>query len=454
VSGEAFTDQGSDNPVARASAAVGAADLFVFRRITTDRFVHVGGIGRGEGWAGNVDLILADEERAAAAIAAREPSFVLEAEPVHVFGPYYQREAVLAPLSPDLLVVFGSNEQGSLSRAPDEIHAAATAAAAGIDQVSSAKRLADELELLHAAHSLARTNAVRIREVMAHVVQSAVESLSCDLGVIYVSDLDAVEIATHGPAVSDPDSFLPAMHALYAEVTSLPACVQDSSATPPPSPLSTCGVTSHYVLPIGTPPFGVLALMHTAARPRGFTLLCREVGLRLAESAEPLLRSALALHELEAQLDRVGRDARMDPLTKLPNRRAWEETLESHTGDAGVIVIDVDGLKAANDERGHHFGDEFLQAVVHTVAGALSEDDVLARVGGDEFAALLPGADEGLCRAVARRIDKALRTHPGLDGCPLSASVGHATAPPAASLAEAQRLADERMYETKRNLAA
>ena len=85
--------------VAAATAAAGAADMFVFRRITADRFVHVGGVGRGEGWAGNVDLILSGEERAAEAIGSSVPTFVREAEPVRIFGPYYQREAVFVPLS-------------------------------------------------------------------------------------------------------------------------------------------------------------------------------------------------------------------------------------------------------------------------------------------------------------------------------------------------------------------
>ena len=48
--------------VSAAAGSIGATDLFVFRRITADRFVHVGGLGRGEGWAGNIDLILAAED--------------------------------------------------------------------------------------------------------------------------------------------------------------------------------------------------------------------------------------------------------------------------------------------------------------------------------------------------------------------------------------------------------
>ena len=216
------------------------------------------------------------------------------------------------PLPPDVLVVFGVAEAGALSLDGAAIAAAAEAAAAAIEQVSTAKRLADELELLHAVHSLAQTDAVRIRDVMRHVVKSAIEALSCDLGVIYVAELDVIETAEAraGPRAGGRRSSCPRCGTLYAEATGLPACIQDSATEPPPHPLSACGVTSHYVLPIGTPPFGVLALMHTEARPRGFTTLCREVGLRLAESAEPLLRSALTLHDLEAQLDQVGRDAR------------------------------------------------------------------------------------------------------------------------------------------------
>ena len=114
-----------------------------------------------------------------------------------------------------------------------------------------------------------------------------------------------------------------------------------------------------------------------------------------------------------------------------------------------MIVLDVDGLKAANDARGHHFGDEYLQLVAATVAESLREVDFVARLGGDEFVVLLPGADEPKCAAVAKRIEEALAAHPGLDGFPLAASVGHATMPPARSIVHAQHLADESMYSTK-----
>src|SRR5204862_2887282 len=130
--------------------------------------------------------------------------------------------------------------------------------------------------------------------------------------------------------------------------------------------------------------------------------------IRLAEAAEPLLLSALRLYELECQLDLVGRDARIDPLTKLPNRRAWEEALESVAdGPAGIVVVDVDQLKTVTDERGHHVGDEYLQAVAAAMAATIREGDLIARIGGDEFAIRLPEADETACRKVARRLNRA-----------------------------------------------
>ena len=437
--------------LAGAASSVGAADVFVFRRVTAERFVHVGGLGRGESWAGNVDLILAEDVHAREAVASGNVATVVSAEPVQIFGPYYERTAVFVPLSGDVLVVFGGVAIGKLdAKTEARFEAAAQQAAAAVAQISPAKRLADELELLHAVQSLALTSAIRIDEVMRHVATSAMAALSCDLGVIYVADVNAVEIAEREPSGAEVDLFLPAMRQLYAGADSLPACVQDSATDPPPSPLDAFGVTAHYVLPIGEPILGLLVLMHTTTSPRGFTHLCREVGVRLAEAAEPLLRSALKLRELERELDLVGRDARIDPLTKLPNRRAWEEALADFAGDpAGIVVIDVDQLKTVNDERGHHVGDEYLQAVSAAMASSIREGDVLARTGGDEFAILLPDADENACRRVARRLNRALLDHPGFAGYALAASVGYASTPPAPSLQDAWRIADQAMYRGK-----
>jgi len=448
----ATTDPAGDRTaLSEAAASVGAEDVFVFRRVTAERFVHVGGFGQGEIWAGNVDLMPAEDVRARNAISSGTIVLVASDEPVQIFGPYYEQSAVFVPLSPDVLVVLGGVDPDRLDASRKEtLETAAEQAAAAVAQISPAKRLADELELLHAVQNLAQINGVRVPEVMKHVAESALSALSCDLGLIYVAELDTLQLVEHEPLGIDAAAFLPGMRQLFADAGSLPLCAQDAAADPLHAPLPECSVTSYYVLPIGRPVLGVVALLHTKARPRGFTLLCREVGIRLAEAAEPLLLSALKLYELECQLDLVGRDARIDALTKLPNRRAWEEALESVAdGPAGIVVIDVNQLKSVNDERGHHVGDEYLQAVAAAMAATIRDGDLIARIGGDEFAVLLPDADETACRKVARRLNRALLDHEGFAGYPLAASVGFAATPPAPTPAEAWRLADQAMYRGK-----
>jgi diguanylate cyclase (GGDEF)-like protein len=439
--------------MAAATASVGAVDLFVFRRVTDERFVHVGGVGRGEGWAGNVDLVLSEEDWAREGVERQEPVRRASARPTRVVGPYYQRFAALVPLSPDIVVLFGRGEPGPFAGSDAELTGAAGAAAAAIDHVSPAKRLADELELLHAVQALAQTQAHSLADVMQHVVETAAEALSCELGVIFVPEHGSVAIAgDRAPLTLSPDEATPVLEGLLEHPDDLPTCIQDSARQPLPGPFAVDAVTSYYVLPIGTPPLAILLLLHTDVQPRGFTTLCRAVGVRLAEGAEPLLRTALTVDRLERRLQRADRDARIDALTRLENRRAWDEALRKRSigTPAGVIVLDVNDLKAANDAYGHEFGDELLRTVAAIVRGAVREDDLVARLGGDELAVLVVNADEVLCKDVAERIESAVAAHPGLKGFSLSVSMGYAATPPASSTAVAQRLADERMYANKR----
>ena len=93
---------------ARAAAeSVGAADLFVLRRVTAGRFVHFGGSGRGEGWAGIVEVSLEDEAPLAEALRTERPIRIDHDGPGLVFGPYYARVAAIVPVVPDIVVVFG-----------------------------------------------------------------------------------------------------------------------------------------------------------------------------------------------------------------------------------------------------------------------------------------------------------------------------------------------------------
>ncbi len=143
-------------------------------------------------------------------------------------------------------------------------------------------------------------------------------------------------------------------------------------------------------------------------------------------------------------------EARTDPLTGLGNRMAWGETM-GELGFSGVpcavVLLDIDGLKAANDHHGHEIGDRLITAVGRLVADALPAGARAARTGGDEFAVILPGASIGEAEALAGRLRQALAEAEPVDQVPVAASVGwSATDPgdgdPPAALAAALARAD------------
>lgn len=103
--------------------------------------------------------------------------------------------------------------------------------------------------------------------------------------------------------------------------------------------------------------------------------------------------------------------ATRDPLTNLYNQRVFWELLDSeatrsgrHGYKFGLAVIDADNFKSVNDTYGHGFGDVFLQEVAAAIRGAMREDDLLARYGGDEFVAILPETDLAGTVEVTQRI--------------------------------------------------
>ncbi|MGH2896164.1 MAG: sensor domain-containing diguanylate cyclase [Solirubrobacteraceae bacterium] len=131
------------------------------------------------------------------------------------------------------------------------------------------------------------------------------------------------------------------------------------------------------------------------------------------------------LEERHALLRRLETLALTDQLTALPNRRAWEETLTRELARAArdglpvcVAVLDLDGFKRYNDELGHLAGDGLLTQAAEAWRSELRGGDVLARYGGDEFAALIPGRALDTAVVVVERLRRAAP-----QGCTCSAGV-------------------------------
>jgi diguanylate cyclase (GGDEF)-like protein len=143
-----------------------------------------------------------------------------------------------------------------------------------------------------------------------------------------------------------------------------------------------------------------------------------------------------------------------DPLTGFYNRAYFEQEIarleRSRLYPISIVMADVDGLKATNDTRGHAAGDRLLQQAATVLSSVFRAEDMVARIGGDEFVVLLPEADEAAVAKAVQRVRDVLKTNsPVFDGINLSLSLGTATARETGGLLEALRVADERMYEDK-----
>lgn len=144
-----------------------------------------------------------------------------------------------------------------------------------------------------------------------------------------------------------------------------------------------------------------------------------------------------------------------DPLTGLYNRAYFEEELrrveDGRSDPVSVIVIDIDGLKFINDTLGHDTGDSLLVATAMVIRNSLRETDVVARIGGDEFAALLPRGEESSAQHVCKKIKKKVANYNALNPqVPLSISMGFATRGDASqSIFDLFKEADNKMYREK-----
>jgi diguanylate cyclase (GGDEF)-like protein len=156
-----------------------------------------------------------------------------------------------------------------------------------------------------------------------------------------------------------------------------------------------------------------------------------------------------------------------DHLTGLPNQRLFEDRLSDAIQQSQVnntrtalLMVDLDGFKLINDTHGHDVGDELLRHIAHNLRSAIRLPDTLARLGGDEFMIIatdLPSDQPAdlIARVSATRISHALHKSVNINGSPLTVtgSIGVAVYPDdTTDEVLLRRLADQRMYEQKRQI--
>jgi diguanylate cyclase (GGDEF)-like protein len=178
-----------------------------------------------------------------------------------------------------------------------------------------------------------------------------------------------------------------------------------------------------------------------------FIALAGIVGTTIQSLVSRVRDHERAQHQLLDQLDEL---AHTDTLTGLRNRRAWEAELmrglarARRTGEpVSVALVDIDSFKAVNDAYGHPGGDSLLIEVAHTWLDVLRPDDVLARIGGDEFAVLMPACTQADASDVIERLHERMPS-------PYSCSAGLATWDRAELPDRLMARADDALYEVKR----
>ncbi|MDH7453931.1 GGDEF domain-containing protein [Luteimonas composti] len=158
--------------------------------------------------------------------------------------------------------------------------------------------------------------------------------------------------------------------------------------------------------------------------------------------------------------DTLRGNAARDPLTRLLNRRGLTEALDAHfrraDACARLLLIDVDHFKRINDRHGHQAGDAVLCAVADVLRGAVRKDDLVCRMGGEEFAAVCPGADDATALQVAERIRHAIASAAMLQvaggetvRCTVTVGVS-GSFDDQVTLARAMQAADAALYRGKR----
>ena len=319
-------------------------------------------------------------------------------------------------------------------------------------QTERADQRARDLDRVVAVQTAIATSKFDLGSVMNTVVEEAQQLTGADAAVIEIPDGDdLVYRAVAGAAAEHLGLRLARRSALSgAALSSRRILVCSDSDTDPRVDREASrlvGARSMVVVPLLSDRTASGVLKVYSAEPDAFG----PDHVRTLAVLADVVGTALSRAELLAQLREL---ADTDALTGLANRRSWYRALDAavarsrrHGQPVSVLLLDLDGFKEVNDRLGHSAGDLMLRTIASHWSAALRDTDVLGRVGGDEFAALLEHADEEAAIEIVGRLRGALPAGERF-------SAGSATWDGEESVDELVARADFDMYADKRSRRA
>lgn len=207
-------------------------------------------------------------------------------------------------------------------------------------------------------------------------------------------------------------------------------------------------------------PIGTLCLLHPSPRALSTQERLRLQDLAtLAEGYLQLRAMSQQTRRLRQAVDREQRKALIDPLTQLWNRAGLTQffvreqaAVQDAGAQLGVLFCDLDHFKVINDQFGHSSGDQVLWESARRMSAALRPDDLLVRLGGEEFVALVSVHDASELQHIAERVRQTIAAKPmsiGTLSCTVTSSIGTAIAAPGENQASLLERADSALYLAK-----
>jgi len=257
----------------------------------------------------------------------------------------------------------------------------------------------------------------------------------------------------HGPTISEAPVYALALAAQFA-IDAGVSWIRNCYGLGVPLRQVANALKFTFVCDLTLAPIGLAAVLAVPDSP-GALLFLLPPTLLLAILQADRHKQVDDLVSLAAAFRHTSDLARRDALTGLSNRLAWEEAieqLESASTPIGIVFADVDGLKSANDTHGHEMGDRLLVAVATLLASAapVARATDVFRIGGDEFAILLPRCSSAQLEALAVDLQSSLMSSAPVDGLVYArASIGIGFAQCGADLAGAIAEADRKVNAVK-----